>query len=267
MLVISPILDTYIKFRLKSENYRLKIYAMALKKELRHSKIGQIILRNLGETMAKNSSFHQEFANMEEKGDYQKMFWESDLGYLWFQGNLLSKNIYFELAKNEIRKNQYISVLDVGCGWGQFCAEVSTIEGISKTVGIDISENIIQQAKNNFENTKAIFLHKDILEEKDNYDLITLFGSTDYIPPDIFKKVLLHILNLANKEIIIVNSLRSIPFEDALKMNIAVEIKRYDTGFLQPLNYLLKEYQKTYVFDFEVKKIGKDSIIAIIYKS
>jgi SAM-dependent methyltransferase len=267
MIVISPIIDSCIKHRLKNKNYRLRMYAMVLKKELRRSKMGQIILRNLGEMMAKNLSFHQEFANMEVNGDYQKMFWESDLGFLWYQGNLLAKNDYFELAKNEIKKYNYKTILDVGCGWGRFSAEVSKIEGVTKSVGIDISEDIILQAKNNFKKTNATFEFKDVLNESRRYDLITLFGSTDYIKPEIFVKVLNHILIQADKEIIIVNSLRGIFFEDAMNMVNPVEVKRYDDGYLHPLNNLFKEFQKQFSFTYEIKKFGKDSIIAIIYKS
>ena len=121
-------------------------------------------------------------------------------------------------------------------------------------------------AKEKYAKSKVDFIYRDVLDEKSKYDLITLFGSTDYMPPDVFKKVLNHIISLCNKEIIIVNSLRGIPFEESLKIEKAMEIKRYDDGYLHPLNYLFTEAQKNHSIKFDIKKFGQDSVIAIIYK-
>lgn len=264
MIIISPVLDSFFRFRLKNPSYRARVFRQAMNKELRSGKTGVIILRNLGELMAMNPAYHKEFAQMFGEEDYQKNFWESDLGYLWYQGNLNAQNKYFEFALSEIKANGIRSVLDVGCGWGRFCNEVVQ-SGIENCKGIDISADIISQAKSNFPNSKAVFEHKDIREENSRYDLITLFGSADYIPPADYEKVLEHILTHTNKEVIIVNSLRGIPLEKALRLEEAMEIKRYDDGYLQPTDHLLKGLQKKYIFDFNSQKAGTDSLMTIIH--
>ncbi len=237
-----------------------------MQKELRSSKTGNIILRNLGDAMAENPDYHNEFATLFGGENYQKKFWESDLGYLWYQGNLNAQNKYFEFAIAEINKNKLQSVLDVGCGWGRFCRDV-VITGVKNCKGIDISADIILKAKENFLSSGVLFEHKDVLEETGNYDLITLFGSTDYILPAVYGKVLEHLLVHANKEIIIVNSLRGIPIDKAIEIEQAIEVKRYDDGYLQATNYLLKNLQKKYSFNFEMRKFGTDSLMTVILKN
>ncbi|MGZ3861870.1 MAG: class I SAM-dependent methyltransferase [Bacteroidia bacterium] len=265
MIIISPLLDSYFRNRLKSKTFRNAVYRKAIEHKLRHSKAGHIILRNLGELMAANKSWHDEFSELVGAANYQKCFWESDLGYLWYQGNLNAQNKYFEYAIEEIRKNNLQSVLDVGCGWGRFCKQVIDA-GVKNCKGIDISGQIIEQAKNKFPDIKNVFEHKDVLEENGNYDLITLFGSTDYIPPALYGKVLEHLVQHANKEIVIVNSLRGIPLEKALELTEAMEIKRYDDGFLQATNYILKNLQKQKTFSFTISKFGADSLMTVIRK-
>ncbi|HWY38495.1 MAG TPA: class I SAM-dependent methyltransferase [Bacteroidia bacterium] len=266
MIFVSPILNSYYRFRLKSNSYRQEVYKKALKKELRHGRLGHIILRNLGEVMARDTSMHAEFSALVGAENYQKSFWESDLGYLWYQGNLHAQNKYFEFALEEIKKNKLQSVLDVGCGWGRFCVDVIRA-GVKNCKGIDISADIILQAKNSFPAEAEAFEHKDVLEETGNYDLVTLFGSTDYIPPAIYGKVLEHIVLHTNKEIIIVNSLRGVPLEKAMEMETALEIKRYDDGYLQVTNYLLQGLQKKHAFTYNIRKFGSDSLMAVILKS
>jgi cyclopropane fatty-acyl-phospholipid synthase-like methyltransferase len=265
MIIVSPILDSYFRFRLKNASYRHSVYEKALEHKLRYGKTGKIILRNLGELMAEHTAWHNEFSALVGVENYQKSFWESDLGYMWYQGNLNARNKYFDFAVEEIKRNKLNSVLDVGCGWGRFCKDVVSA-GVNSCKGIDISGDIILKAKNSFPDKNIVFEHKDILEEEGHYDLITLFGSTDYIPPVVYNKVLEHIIVHANKEIIIVNSLRGISVEKAMELGQALEIKRYDDGYLQATNYLLKDLQKKHSFDFTMNKFGADSLMAVILK-
>src|SRR5437899_2848910 len=115
MILVSPILDSWFRSRLKNDAYRMRVFNRAIAKQLRFSRSGVIILRNLGELMKENPSYHKEFATLVGEENYQKSFWESDLGYLWYRGNLNAQNKYFEFALAEIKKNDLRSVLDVGC--------------------------------------------------------------------------------------------------------------------------------------------------------
>ncbi|HXB39766.1 MAG TPA: class I SAM-dependent methyltransferase [Bacteroidia bacterium] len=267
MLLVSPLLDKYFRSKLKNENTRRAYYQKALKKELRNSKLGQIALRNLNELMAENTLYHKEFEELLNGKNYQEAFWESDLGYLWYQGNLQVQNSYFALALEEINKHKYTSVLDVGCGWGEFTAKAAACISVNHTLGIDISVNIIAKAKELQRNSKAVFECIDAKNISEKFDLITLFGSTDYIPPIEFPIVLEKLILSTNKQIILVNSLRKVSFDNALTLTTAQEIKRYDTGCVQPIKYLLDKLKEKYAFTFNIEKAGLDSVIARIYKA
>lgn len=264
MILISPLIDTYFSFRLKDISYRNQCYKKVLNKELRQSKLGTILLRNLNEAMSLNPEYHDEFSKMLNDKDYQQAFWESDLGFLWYQGNLQQQNKYFELALNEIKEKKYKSHLDVGCGWGELTNKVAELTFVEKVLGIDISEDIITKAKELNKNPKAIYQCKNVLNMEDTFDLITLFGSTDYISPALFASSIEKIITSANKEILIVNSLRKIKFEDTLNFTTAKEITRYDTGYVQPINYVLKSLNNKYAFTYEIKSFGLDSSLTII---
>jgi cyclopropane fatty-acyl-phospholipid synthase-like methyltransferase len=266
MFLVNRILNSYFRFRLKSKSYRHAVYKKALSRELRHGRGGHIILRKLNEVMAEDTSLHKEFSTLVGGENYQKSFWESDLGYLWHLDSSKAQNKYFAFALEEIKKNKLQSVLDVGCGWGRFCADVIKA-GLKDCKGIDISAELILQARKNFPQEAWAFEAKDVLEEKRNYDLITLFGSTDYIPPATYGRVLEHVIIHAGKEIIIVNSLRGIPVERAMLIEDAIEVKRYDDGYLQATNHLLKELQQNYSFTYNMRKFGADSLMTVILKN
>src|SRR5215471_13632321 len=105
MLIVSRVLNSYFDFRLKSSSFRQKIYRKALKRELRNSKVGRLILRKLGMAMAQNTSLHDEFSSLVGENNYQRSFWESDMGYSWFQDTIGAQNKYFEFALQEIKTN------------------------------------------------------------------------------------------------------------------------------------------------------------------
>jgi SAM-dependent methyltransferase len=264
MLLISPLIDAYFSFRLKDILYRNQCYQKVLNKELRLSKLGTILLRNLNEAMSLNREYHDEFAKLLNDKDYQQAFWESDLGFLWYQGNLQQQNKYFELALCEIKEKKYKSHLDVGCGWGELSNKAAEFAFVEVALGIDVSEDIIDKAKEINKNSKAIYQCKDVLDIEDKFDLITLFGSTDYILPTIFNKALDKIIISANREIIIVNSLRKVKFEESLSFTDAKEITRYDIGYVQPINYLLKKLSGKHKFTYDIKKFGLDSSLTTI---
>lgn len=267
MILISPLLDNYYKMRLKSVAYRKSIFQDAIDRKLRNKKLGRILLRNLNEAMAKDTALHAEFRSLIGNQDYQQIFWESDLGYMWYQGNLHAQNSFFNHALSEINRHTYESVWDIGCGWGEFIDKASEAVSVKRALGTDIAENIIAQARQNHPNSKAAFEHKDASEINEKFDLITLFGSTDYIPPEAFATMLEKIITQTNKQIIIVNSLRTTPWEKALALEKAIEIKRYDTGYVQPLNFLVSGLKAKYNFSYTIEKAGLDSALLSIKRN
>lgn len=82
-------------------------------------------------------------------------------GYKKLRDNPDSANILeekpalFSLAPDLTGK----AVLDLGCGYGENCAEFKRL-GASRVVGIDISEKMLEVAKN--ENTEIEFIKADI---------------------------------------------------------------------------------------------------------
>lgn len=266
MIIVSQLLDTYYRIRLHSRKFRERAFKHAINNELRHSRSGRILIRNINHVMKQNPSFHNEVIALLNGKDYQEIFWESDLGYGWFEGNFGISNDYFEFAKKEIADKKYETLLDVGCGWGEFCRQCAAINCLKKITGIDISEKIINEAQQKSTGAKISYQHKTIFDITEKSDIITMFGSPDYMSPPDFIEVVKKALSLYNKEIVMLNSLRGVPFEDAFNSNTAKEIRRYDLGYVHPMNYILKGLCDKEKFNFKVIKYSKDAQMAIIFK-
>jgi SAM-dependent methyltransferase len=267
MIIVSDLLNVFYKTKLQSSAYRKKVYEQAFNKQLRGDKLGIVLLRNLNEKMSSTPALHGEIIDIIGEENYQKNFWESDFGFLWYQGNLKAKNFYFNFGLNQIREFNCQSVLDVGCGWGEFSAEASKLDNVTVSLGIDISDKIIDDAKHTYGNTKAKYEFKTIFDIIDAYDLVTLFGSTDYIHPTSFRQALEKILSIAQKKVIIVNSLRGTPIDLALTLKESLEIRRYDIGYVHPIKYLLDDLSKYYSFTYTIQKAGLDSVLVDIIKT
>lgn len=266
MIIVSDILNLWYRSRLKSAAYRKQMFVRALNNELRDSRMGHALLRNVNEQMATNPGWHDEFREVLGEKEYNEAFWESDLGYLWYQGNLNRQNEYFGYTIAEIQKHGHKTHMDVGCGWGELTIRVSKLNGVTEAVGIDIAEKVIRRAKELADGTEATFVHLDVLECEEKFDLVTILGSTDYIPGNLFEQVLRKMLELAKKELIIVNSLRAVPFDEAMELTESKQTFRYDVGSVHPINHCLKQWQKEYGYTFEIVKFGQDSTLTTIVK-
>ncbi len=264
MFLVSDILDSYFRIRLKSSAYRKKVFQLALDKKLRDSRTGMVLVRNINQTMTGNKHYQDEFISLSNGKDYQKSFWESDLGYGWYFWNPPSENKYFQMVVAEMKARNYTSLLDVGCGWGGLAAMAAGIPSVNKVWGIDISEDIVAAPKNIYPDSKAKFFCLDVRQVNEKFDLVTLMGSTDYIPPAVFEDVLKHVLTITNKEIMIVNSLRKIDFDEAQQFTEAKEVRRFDVGYVHPLKSLLKTLQASHKFSFEINPAGENSMLARI---
>ena len=263
MFLLSKLVDLYFGLVLSNEWYRNILYKAVIEHKLRHSKYGKLALSRLNNYMSKNHTTHQEFLKIAGSSNYQQAFWASDLGFVWFNNSINNENLYFKYALQSIVSNQLTTVLDVGCGWGAFCFEAAKIPGVTNVLGIDISEKIIKEAKIRHSANNLNYNVSEIFNVKESFDLVTIFGSIDYISPDKIEAFLDKMLALSNREIFIVNSLRGIPLEEAKTIKISKEIKRYDLGYVQPLHHFFANKNFKH---FKYEKMGQDSQIIHIVK-
>lgn len=260
MKLISKIIDKYFIFRLKSCKYRNDKFRLAIENKLSKNKINIKLLKNINHQMSKNSDWHEEFKKLIEPRDFQEAFWSSDLSHNWYNNSRSNGNIYYDYAISLINENNYKSVLDVGCGWGEFCRIISNNYSINRILGIDVSESIINKAISFGVNGNIKFSSKPISEIEERFDLITFFGCSDYIDPSNIKDYILKAISIANKSIIITNSLRKISYDSVLKLNESIKTETYDVGYVHPLKKILLEINA----DFKIMKIGEDSQMVII---
>ena len=264
MLFVSSLLDRSMQILIKRTKIREALLKKALDKKLRHSKFGHVVIRNLNKAMNQNNSYHDELAKLMGTSDYEAHFWESDLGFLWHLGNQDTQSDYNKLALDLIHEHKLTSHLDIGCGWGAFAAQTSKVETMENVLGTDVISNVIEEARKRHGTTNAVFACKDVRRVHDQYDMVTMFNCSDYMLTKDFEKILIHCLNITKKFLIITNSLRKVPYLDALEFTKAKTIKRYDVGHVQPLNDLLGKLSTKFSFDYEMIKCSTDMQMAVV---
>lgn len=260
---MSKLVDVFFQIVLNIKSYRLKLYEDAIHHQLRNSKFGKVALSRLNKFMSKHHYTHQEFMLVANSSNYQQAFWQSDLGFVWFNNSINNENQYFKFAIEQFATSQMNSVLDVGCGWGAFCASIVTLPNAKNVLGIDISEKIIAEAKQRHAHSNLKYEVNEIFNLKESFDLITVFGSIDYIHPEQITLFLDKLVSISKSHIFIVNSLRGISIEEAKNLQNSIEIKRYDIGYVQPLYHYFSNKEFKY---FKFEKMGQDSQIIHIIK-
>ncbi len=263
MLLLSKSVDLFFGILLSNKTYRKSLFKAAVNHELRNSRYGRIALSRLNIYMSKHHFTHSEFMEVAGSDNYQRAFWQSDLGYVWFNNSIHNENLYFKYAIKNIEDSHLETVLDVGCGWGEFCARTSALPHVSKVLGIDISEKIIEEAKKRFTNNNLFFQVHQVDEIKEHFDIVTVFGAIDYIYPDKIESFLEKVLSISTKQIIMVSSLRGIDFEQARLIEKPIEVKRYDIGYVQPLYQF---FHKKGLKNIHFEKMGQDSQLIHIVK-
>lgn len=259
MLVVTPLLDQYYQWRLRSSSYRKNVYAAALRGELHSSKLGTVLLRNLNVLMARYPEWHDEVKAVAPNDDYARIFWQGDLGYLWYQGNYSAPNPYFDFVLEHA--NGYVSHLDVGCGWGELCAKVAGRAEMQCVLGVDIAPRAIEVANRRHVRPNLAFRCCDVRQVNDSFDLVTCFGATDYMTPALFPELLKKMIALTRSELILSHSLRGQPYEQVLELRESRLVRRYDEGHVHPVAHLLKQLQTSLQFKFETQKFGADSLL------
>ena len=83
-----------------------------------------------------------------------------------------------------------VSVFDVGCGSGQFCALIAKYTSVEKIMGIEINERLVKNANEVNEEFRInkdikfeVFNGKVIPDEIKNYDLVYMIDVFHHIPP------------------------------------------------------------------------------------
>jgi SAM-dependent methyltransferase len=89
-----------------------------------------------------------------------------------------------EFALSQIPQKNYTSILDIGCGSGDFTVELAKIGQF--VVGTDYSESMIKKAKESYGDRKNITFEVADIRSHDNisqtFDLITAFHPLQWIP-------------------------------------------------------------------------------------
>lgn len=140
------------------------------------------------------ASHHQE--------EYKRVKW----------GSQESMENRFSLALSIINFKNIKKCLDIGCGTGRFFERIVQLYPNLNLTGIDISENLINQAFYKDFNGANISFHCadfNFTQQKSNYDLITMIGvlqKTNDEPKNIFQKSF-NILNKNGKIFIITKNL------------------------------------------------------------
>ncbi len=267
MIIISSVLNTFYKLKLQNAGFRHKMFEAAARNKLRKSKMGRIILRNLNEIMSANRQIHEEFKILVGEHNFQEKFWASDLGFLWFTGNNNDNKSYFDETIKLINREKADSLLDVGCGWGVFCRKVAKETNVAYIKGIDVSGAVIAEAVRRSEvSSRLSFEEVDFFNYNHTNDIVTIFGSIDYVTPDKIEAFVSRLISLANKKVVIVNSLRKIKIQDVKELSSSVEVKRYDIGYVHPLKSILDNLGYIEAKTYEMKFSGEDSLMVIINK-
>ena len=113
----------------------------------------------------------------------------------------------YNFAKEHIKSNQSISILDAACGVGYGTKELSLIEN-AKVVGLDISIEALRIANTNFFSDNIQYLLDDcesmgLLKSTDIFDYIISFETLEHLKnPSVFLKTCYDHLKIDGKLII-----------------------------------------------------------------
>jgi hypothetical protein len=145
---------------------------------------------------------------------------------------------------------------------GELASIIANTAGACRVLGIDIGEGIVRIAADRHSASGAEFACRSVMDLKETFDLVTMFGTTDYIPPDAIEETLAQLVRLARHEVLVVHSLREVPLDEFLQLGISREIARYDRGWVHPINHLLRSM--SFEIEYDMKPISSDSAVAMI---
>jgi len=123
--------------------------------------------------------------NIELKKLYNKIYKKDKNKHFLKYRNGKSISEAHEFAINWLQKFNYNSIIDFGCGEGDFLDQLNT-QSI-KTIGMDYSEIAIETAKNKYPEIRFIMGDEKLLE-KNKANVVTSFGTLEHTdnPKDVF---------------------------------------------------------------------------------
>ena len=144
--------------------------------------------------MVKNKNLKKFYDNVYSKGEKKH--------YTHFVVNKKPSSEALEVSRITSWKNK--SVLDVGCGTGNFCSMISK-KGTKRVVGIDYASEAIKIAKKEHKSKNLEFRNIQISQIDEKFDVIVSIGTLEHMDnPYEILKVMKKKLN-ANGKIIITN--------------------------------------------------------------
>lgn len=169
-------------------------------------------------------------------------YWSLDQSIFQFKNKKLNDFFYSEKYLLNIIKNNFNSVLDIGCASGKFIELLNQYSNFFSYFGIDFVDEQIKIAKKNYKSENYNFILGDFLEFKfkKKYDLVNATGVIQHTYD--FKKILLKMISLSHKYIIF----------DFKVSNEIVNLTNIDQSFIKMNNDILPYiiFSKNYIFDF-----------------
>jgi len=107
-----------------------------------------------------------------------------------------------------LKKNKWKRILEVGCGSGRLTRHLATLPDIEKFVAIDISQDLVDNAKKNLSNFRIEFHCTDLesFSADDKFDLIFSCEVMQHIPSNEIEQILKKLVSLCTKKIVLVES-------------------------------------------------------------
>jgi len=115
--------------------------------------------------------------------DWYRSFLDNSMTYT--SGRFEDKDFDQDLESAQKRKRELITkkallhsgenlrVLDIGCGWGTLCNEMSQLPSVSEVVGICNSEMMIKNSQKNYKRPHFVFSDYRTYEDQTPFDAIT----------------------------------------------------------------------------------------------
>lgn len=105
---------------------------------------------------------------------------------------------YMNRIIDMIRRSNFNSLLDVGCGDGKMIFEIMKFSKGKRVVGADLSEKAIRFARAfNYENG-AEFYRGDLADIEEKFDIITLIETIEHIPDEQVERFISNIYDRLN---------------------------------------------------------------------